>query len=80
MWVPAYFEGPYGSPAADLLGSRHTLFLLISGGIGITPVQVGGGRGQQVGGGRGWLREPVQSGGGRGWLREPVQVGGAGAG
>ena len=40
LHVTAYIEGPYGSPAADLLGTRHTTFLLIGGGIGVTPVQV----------------------------------------
>lgn len=35
----AFIEGPYGSSAADIYGGRHTMFLLISGGIGVTPMQ-----------------------------------------
>ena len=33
------FEGPYGSPAVDIYGGSYQMFLLISGGIGITPMQ-----------------------------------------
>ena len=33
------FEGPYGSPAVDIYGDSYQMFLLISGGIGITPMQ-----------------------------------------
>lgn len=32
-------EGPYGSPAVDLDSDRYKLFLLVSGGIGIAPMQ-----------------------------------------
>eukprot|EP00301_Raphidiophrys_heterophryoidea_P002083 c10977_g1_i1.p1 GENE.c10977_g1_i1~~c10977_g1_i1.p1 ORF type:complete len:436 (-),score=92.38 c10977_g1_i1:197-1504(-) len=32
-------EGPYGSPMVDLDSERYKLFVLISGGIGITPMQ-----------------------------------------
>ncbi|KAG2483535.1 hypothetical protein HYH03_017639 [Edaphochlamys debaryana] len=39
-WITkAYIEGPFGSPSIDLYGSRYKAFLLISGGIGVTPVQ-----------------------------------------
>jgi ferredoxin-NADP reductase len=37
--VRALLEGPFGSPAVDLLGPRYRVVLLISGGIGITPCQ-----------------------------------------
>ena len=37
--VKAFIEGPFGSPAIDLYGERFKAFLLISGGIGVTPVQ-----------------------------------------
>eukprot|EP00798_Chlamydomonas_sp_ICE-L_P029008 gene29008-32199_t len=37
--VTAFIEGPYGSPSLDFCGERHTQFLLISGGIGVTPMQ-----------------------------------------
>ncbi len=37
--MDAFLEGPYGSPAIDLLGARYRCVLLISGGIGITPIQ-----------------------------------------
>jgi hypothetical protein len=33
------FEGPYGEPQIDFEGSKYKMFLLISGGIGITPMQ-----------------------------------------
>ena len=36
MWV----DGPYGEPMIDTEGSMYKMFLLISGGIGITPIQV----------------------------------------
>ena len=39
MVTQAFIEGPYGSASADIYGSRHDLFLLISGGIGVTPMQ-----------------------------------------
>ena len=35
----AFIEGPYGSSTADIYGARHDMFLLISGGIGVTPMQ-----------------------------------------
>ncbi|PNW85477.1 hypothetical protein CHLRE_03g188300v5 [Chlamydomonas reinhardtii] len=37
--VKAFIEGPFGSPSIDLYGERFKAFLLISGGIGVTPVQ-----------------------------------------
>ncbi|KAG2442455.1 hypothetical protein HXX76_002541 [Chlamydomonas incerta] len=37
--VKAFIEGPFGSPAIDLYGDRYKAFLMISGGIGVTPVQ-----------------------------------------
>jgi ferredoxin-NADP reductase len=33
------YEGPYGEPQIDFEGSKYKMFLLISGGIGITPMQ-----------------------------------------
>ncbi|GAQ85633.1 Ferric reductase [Klebsormidium nitens] len=33
------FEGPYGSPSVDVCGDKYQMFLLIAGGIGITPMQ-----------------------------------------
>jgi hypothetical protein len=32
-------EGPYGEPSVDIEGPRYKMFLLLSGGIGITPMQ-----------------------------------------
>ncbi|MEW5314504.1 MAG: hypothetical protein WDW38_005999 [Sanguina aurantia] len=37
--VKVLVEGPYGSPRLDLHGSTYSMFLLISGGIGVTPMQ-----------------------------------------
>lgn len=37
--VKAFIEGPYGSPSVDLYGSTYKAFLLVSGGIGVTPMQ-----------------------------------------
>ncbi|KAG2442457.1 hypothetical protein HXX76_002543 [Chlamydomonas incerta] len=37
--VKAFIEGPFGSPSIDLYGDRYKAFLMISGGIGVTPVQ-----------------------------------------
>lgn len=34
-----YFDGPYGASALDLHSPRYTTFVLVSGGIGITPMQ-----------------------------------------
>jgi NADPH oxidase len=36
----AYIEGPYGHPMVDIEGPRYKCMLMISGGIGITPLQV----------------------------------------
>jgi predicted ferric reductase len=33
------YEGPYGEPQIDFEGDKYKLFLLVSGGIGITPMQ-----------------------------------------
>jgi predicted ferric reductase len=42
-WEPkaydCWMEGPYGEPAVDVEGSRYKCFLMLSGGIGITPMQ-----------------------------------------
>ncbi|KAJ1623383.1 FAD-binding domain-containing protein [Pavlovales sp. CCMP2436] len=32
-------DGPYGGPSVDLEGDRYKIFLLLSGGIGVTPMQ-----------------------------------------
>ena len=37
--LKVYMEGPYGAPAVDLESEEYQIFLLISGGIGITPMQ-----------------------------------------
>ncbi|CAM9095088.1 unnamed protein product [Chrysoparadoxa australica] len=37
--VRIFLEGPYGEPAVDLNGDRYKSVVLISGGIGITPMQ-----------------------------------------
>lgn len=37
--VKAYIEGPYGNPSTDINSDRYKLFILVSGGIGITPLQ-----------------------------------------
>lgn len=37
--VQIYFEGPYGEPGVDLQSTRYEHVLLVSGGIGITPMQ-----------------------------------------
>jgi len=34
-----YLEGPFGCPKIDIWGEKYQLFCLISGGIGITPMQ-----------------------------------------
>ena len=34
-----FLEGPYGEPVVDVWGGRYKNFLLVSGGIGITPLQ-----------------------------------------
>ena len=39
MKVKAYIEGPYGEPSVNVEDLTYQNFLLISGGIGITPVQ-----------------------------------------
>ena len=41
MQVKAYLEGCYGEPGVNVEGNTYDHFLLISGGIGITPMQVG---------------------------------------
>ncbi|KAG2498204.1 hypothetical protein HYH03_003957 [Edaphochlamys debaryana] len=39
-WITkAFIEGPFGAPSIDLYGDRYKAFLLVSGGIGVTPVQ-----------------------------------------
>lgn len=37
--IKILMEGPYGEPAIDIDGPKYKNFLLISGGIGITPMQ-----------------------------------------
>lgn len=39
LLTKAFIEGPYGSAAVDSYGERHDMFLLVSGGIGVTPMQ-----------------------------------------
>jgi len=34
-----YWEGPFGNPKVEIWGARYKSFLLISGGIGVTPIQ-----------------------------------------
>ena len=35
----AYIDGPYGQPSVDVDGDRYKIFVFVSGGIGITPMQ-----------------------------------------
>lgn len=35
----AYIDGPYGQPSVDVDGDKYKIFVFISGGIGITPMQ-----------------------------------------
>lgn len=35
----AYIDGPYGQPSVDIDGDKYKIFLFVSGGIGITPMQ-----------------------------------------
>jgi len=35
----AYIDGPYGQPSVDIDGDRYKVFVFVSGGIGITPMQ-----------------------------------------
>lgn len=37
--MQVFIEGPYGEPAVDIEGDTYDSFLMISGGIGITPMQ-----------------------------------------
>ena len=37
--VTVYIDGPYGAPCLDIDGKRYKLFMFVSGGIGITPMQ-----------------------------------------
>ena len=37
--IDVYLDGPYGAPCLDVDGDRYKLFMLVSGGIGITPMQ-----------------------------------------
>nr|WP_297330168.1 NADPH oxidase family protein [Pseudoalteromonas sp.] len=37
--MTVFIDGPYGSPEVDIDGDKYKMFLLISGGIGITPLQ-----------------------------------------
>ena len=36
--IDVLLDGPYGAPSVDVSGPRHTRFLLICGGIGVTPM------------------------------------------
>ena len=38
VMVPVFLDGSYGEPSIDIEGARYTNFLVISGGIGITPM------------------------------------------
>ena len=35
----AYIDGPYGQPSVDVDGDKYKIFVFVSGGIGITPMQ-----------------------------------------
>lgn len=37
--IDVYLDGPYGAPCLDVDGDRYKLFMFVSGGIGITPMQ-----------------------------------------
>ncbi|KAL0043219.1 hypothetical protein WJX82_001997 [Trebouxia sp. C0006] len=37
--IKFFFEGPYGSPSVNIFSDQYKMFLLIAGGIGITPMQ-----------------------------------------
>lgn len=37
--IKFFFEGPYGSPSVHIFSDQYKMFLLIAGGIGITPMQ-----------------------------------------
>ncbi|EDO38081.1 predicted protein, partial [Nematostella vectensis] len=37
--INVYIDGPYGAPGVDVDGDRYKVFLFVSGGIGITPMQ-----------------------------------------
>ncbi|KXJ28514.1 Cytochrome b-245 heavy chain [Exaiptasia diaphana] len=37
--ITVFIDGPYGTPCLDIDGSKYKHFLLVSGGIGITPMQ-----------------------------------------
>jgi len=37
--IKFFLEGPYGSPSVNIFSDKYQMFLLIAGGIGITPMQ-----------------------------------------
>ena len=37
--INVFFEGPYGEPSINIDGNRYSHFLMISGGIGVTPLK-----------------------------------------
>lgn len=37
--IDVYLDGPYGAPCLDVDGDRYKMFMFVSGGIGITPMQ-----------------------------------------
>ncbi len=37
--LTAYMEGPYGAPEIDIDSDDYRVFMLVSGGIGATPLQ-----------------------------------------
>ena len=37
--INVYLDGPYGAPCLDVDGDRYKMFMFVSGGIGITPMQ-----------------------------------------
>ena len=37
--INVYIEGPYGNPSVNFENNEYDIFLIITGGIGITPLQ-----------------------------------------
>lgn len=36
--IPVYIDGPYGSPSVDIENPSKKMFMLIAGGVGVTPI------------------------------------------
>lgn len=36
--ISGFVHGPYGCPTVDIFGDKYRSFILICGGIGITPI------------------------------------------